>query len=94
MTKVLLRLYVAGTSATSRQAERNFARLLSLVGSECRTEIVDVVARPDMAESAGILATPTLSFEHPVRPRRVIGDLSNPQKVIEFLGIRPKDDRT
>ena len=90
----MLRLYVAGTSAASRQAERNFERLLSLLGPDCQTEIVDVVTRPEMAERAGILATPTLSFEHPLRPRRVIGDLSNPQKVIDFLGIPPKDGRT
>ncbi|HZT27185.1 MAG TPA: circadian clock KaiB family protein [Pseudolabrys sp.] len=92
MTKPLLRLYVAGNSATSRQAERNFDRLHALIGADYCAEVIDVVANPEIAERAGILATPTLSYEHPVRPRRIIGDLSDPKRVIDFLGIPPKED--
>lgn len=91
MTKTPLRLYVAGNSATSRQAEKNFDRLRALIGGNYEFEIVDVIARPDLAERAGILATPTLSHEHPARPRRIIGDLSDSKRIIDFLGLRSKD---
>lgn len=59
-------------------------------------EVIDVLAQPQLAERAGVLATPTLSYEHPDRPRRIIGDLSDAKRVLEFLGIEPReaqDDR-
>lgn len=92
VTTFLLRLYVARTSATSRQAEQNFERLRRLIGADMKVEIIDVVAHPELAEKAGILATPTLSYEHPDRPRRIIGDLSDPHRVIGFLGLVSKDE--
>jgi circadian clock protein KaiB len=86
----LLRLYIAGSSATSRRAEKNLGHLRAYLGSAWNVEVVDVLEKPDVADGAGILATPTLSYEHPERPRRVIGDLSDVKRVLEFLGIEPK----
>lgn len=57
-----------------------------------RLEIIDVLASPELAEKAGILATPTLSYEHGPRPRRIVGDLSDARRVLEFLGIKPNGD--
>jgi circadian clock protein KaiB len=57
-----------------------------------QVEVVDVLLRPELAEQAGILATPTLSYEHVTRPRRIIGDLSDAKRVLEFLGIEPNGD--
>ena len=54
-----------------------------------KIEIIDVLARPELAERAGILATPTLSYEHETRPRRIVGDLSDTRRILEFLGINP-----
>ena len=54
-----------------------------------KIEIIDVLASPELAEQAGILATPTLSYEHSTRPRRIVGDLSDTRRVLEFLGINP-----
>jgi circadian clock protein KaiB len=91
VTKSLLRLYIAGNSAASRRAERNFSLLRKfLTEAEWHIEIIDVVARPDLAEQASILATPTLCYEDQIRPRRIIGDLSDAKRVLEFLGIEPK----
>lgn len=93
MTKPLLRLYIAGNSAISRRAEQNLSHLRSLMKPDSwDVQVVDVLTKPELAEQAGILATPTLSYEHPVRPRRIIGDLSNAKRVLEFLGIEPKGD--
>ena len=57
-----------------------------------KIEIIDVLARPQLAEEAGILATPTLTYENQGRPRRIVGDLSDTRRVLEFLGISPDGD--
>lgn len=88
----LLRLYIAGKSPSSQRAESNLIALRCLIGPEWKIEIVDVLTKPELAEESGILATPTLSYEHPERrPRRVIGDLSDAKRVLEFLGIEVKE---
>jgi circadian clock protein KaiB len=88
VTKPLLRLYIAGNSAISRRAEQNLLHLQGLVKPGAwEVHVIDVLAKPELAEEAGILATPTLSYEHPVRPRRIIGDLSDAKRVLDFLGI-------
>lgn len=91
MTEPLLRLYIAGNSASSRRAEQNLLHVRKRVNAgACTTEIIDVLVKPELAEQAGILATPTLTYEHPSRSRRIVGDLSDTKRVLEFLGIEPK----
>lgn len=93
MTKPSLRLYIAGNSAISRRAEHNLSHLRRLIKPEFwDVQVIDVLTKPELAEQAGILATPTLSYEHPVRPRRIIGDLSDTKRVLNFLGIELKGD--
>lgn len=92
MTEILLQLYIAGTSASSRRAEQNLIRLRQLAREECEVEIIDVLAKPELADQARILATPTLCYNHPIRPRRIIGDLSDSKRVLDFLGIEPRGD--
>jgi circadian clock protein KaiB len=87
----LLRLYIAGNAASSRLAEQNLARLRSFIKAEWKVEIIDVLANPELAEQASILATPTLCYHHSGRPRRIVGDLSDIKRVLEFLGIEPKE---
>jgi circadian clock protein KaiB len=91
VTERLLRLYIAGNSAVSRRAQQNLQQLGTLIKPDVwRVEVIDVIEKPELAEKAGILATPTLSYEDTVRPRRIIGDLNDAKKVLEFLGIEPK----
>lgn len=92
MSDFLLRLYIAGKSPSSQRAQSNLPALRGLVGPEWKIEIIDVLTSPELAEKSGILATPTLSYEHSERrPRRVIGDLSDAKRVLEFLGIEAKE---
>jgi circadian clock protein KaiB len=93
VTEPVLRLYIAGNSATARRAERQVLDLQARIDPAWKVEVVDVVSEPELAERAGILATPTLSFEHPDRPRRIVGDLSDTTRVMEFLGVEPKGKR-
>jgi circadian clock protein KaiB len=86
----MLRLYVAGGSATARRAEMQLAALEAQIEPELKVEVIDVHEKPELAEKAGILATPTLAYEHPERSRRIVGDLGDIKRVLEFLGIEPK----
>lgn len=89
----MLRLYIAGNSASSRRAEQNLDQLRKhMKHGEGKIEVIDVLLRPDLAEKAGILATPTLSYDLSPRPRRVVGDLSDARRVLEFLGIEPNGE--
>ena len=92
MSEALLRLYVAGTAPSSQRARDNLARLQqSVLPVGLGVQVIDVLAEPHLAEEAKILATPTLSYDHPSRPRRIIGDLSETRKVLDFLGFDERD---
>ena len=92
-TGSVLRLYIAGNSPSSRRAEQNLNQLRTLIKADgWQVEVIDVLANPDLAEKASVLATPTLCYEHSGRPRRVIGDLSDAKRVLTFLGILSKGD--
>jgi circadian clock protein KaiB len=92
VSETLLRLYIAGSAAASRRAEQNLDRLQTFIKPDgWKVEIIDVLAAPELAEQASILATPTLCYHHSGRPRRIIGDLSDTKRVLEFLGIEPKE---
>lgn len=55
-------------------------------------EIIDILEHPKLAEDERILATPTLIKQLPPPLRRVIGDLSDREKVLLGLDLRPKED--
>jgi circadian clock protein KaiB len=95
VTNLLLRLYIAGPSATSRRAEQNLLRLQDIAKAKngLEVEVIDVLKNPELAEQAAIIATPTLAYEHPVRPRRIIGDLSEVERVLDFLGIESEGNK-
>lgn len=86
--KRVLRLYVAGKTARS---ERAIADLKSLCEEELaghyRVEVIDVLENPAAAERAKVLATPTVIKELPLPVRRVIGDLSQTEKVLVGLDL-------
>jgi circadian clock protein KaiB len=84
----LLRLFVSGTTPRSRRAIDNLQRICDqyLVG-RYRIEIIDLRESPAWATEEQILATPTLMKVRPRPPRRVIGDLSQLDRVLHGLEI-------
>lgn len=86
----LLKLYVAGKGA---RAEAAIANLRHLCDTELRgqyeLEVIDIIEHPEQAEEAKILATPTLIKQLPPPLRRVIGDLSDKEKLLLGLDVRP-----
>ncbi len=90
MPKFLFKLFVTGQTPRSQRAVANLRRLCEEeLGQEYEMVVIDVLERPQMAEDEKILATPTLVKELPLPPRRVIGDLSDPAKVLLGLDLEP-----
>lgn len=82
-------LYVSGEAPSSRRARDNFARLCAdHLPPGYDVKVIDVMTEPHLAEAARILATPTLIYGDPAVPKRIIGDLGDSQRVLEFLGIQ------
>ena len=89
--RLTLRLYVAGETPAAKRAVESQKRLVEALAGEVDVEIVDILDRPDLAEAAGVLATPTLSDDSVYPPRRIIGDISDTDQVLEYFGYRRKD---
>jgi circadian clock protein KaiB len=85
---VELRLYVAGSNLLSRRALENLGAILDRTPpGTYGLEVVDLVAEPERADEHRILATPTLVRLAPAPVRKLIGDLSDAERVREHLGI-------
>lgn len=90
LSRYLLKLYVAGESVRSSAAIANLRRICEQdLQGRYELEIIDVFESPDQAEDARILATPTLVKALPPPLRRVIGDLSDKEKVLLGLELVP-----
>jgi len=92
----LLKLYVSGQTPRAKLAIDNLKRLCEEeLGGEYAMEVIDVLEHPQLAEDDKILATPTLIKQLPPPLRRVIGDLSDKEKVLVGLDLRvtPGDQR-
>ncbi len=86
--KLILRLYVTGQSLNSEKASANIRKLLDEeTPDRYQLEIIDVLKQPARAEQDGIIATPTLLKLQPLPVCRIIGDLSNRERVLSGLGI-------
>lgn len=82
----VLRLYVAGATARSRRAIQSLREIChERLPRECLYEVVDVYQRPELARFDQVVAVPTLVRLRPLPVRRVIGDLSDAEKVIKLL---------
>ncbi len=91
MSKYLLTLYVTGTSPRAKIAIANLEGICRQeLEGRYELEIVDVLENPQRAEDEKILATPTLIKQLPPPLRRVIGDLSDKDKVLLGLAVQPR----
>ena len=88
MAAVSLKLYLGGGTPPSERAILALDRLRDMLDDDSDVEIVDLRERPEVAEAERILATPLLVRTQPQPERRVIGDLSDPERVLTSLGLR------
>jgi len=85
----VLKLYVTGTSPRTSVAIANLRRICDQeLHGRYQLEIIDVQEHPQLAEDEKILATPTLIKQLPPPLRRVIGDLSDKDKVLLGLELQ------
>jgi len=95
MEKFILKLYVTGQTVASERAVANLRRICTHdLQGHYQLLVIDVLENPQLAEDEKILATPTLIKSLPPPLRRVIGDLSNTEKVLLGLFIQPISSTT
>ena len=87
-SKYVLKLYVTGQTSSSKKVIKNLENILKheLKGMY-QLKVIDILKHPRLAEEDKILATPTLTRVLPPPIRRIIGDLSNKERVLLGLDL-------
>ncbi len=87
----VLRLYVTGLTPRSTQAIDTIKAICEEeLKGRYNLEVIDLAKQPELAREADIVAAPTLIKKLPLPLRRLIGDLSNKERVLLGLDLRPK----
>ena len=85
-----LRLYIAGETAKSQAAVENLRKLCDEhLPGRYRIELIDLLKQPQLAKGDQIVAIPTLVRKLPNPVRKIIGDLSNTERALVGLQLRP-----
>ena len=85
-----LQLYIAGQSPKSILAIENLRRVCDEhLPGRSRSEVIDLLENPELARAAEIIAVPTLVRRLPLPMRTIIGDLSDTDRVLVELQLRP-----
>jgi circadian clock protein KaiB len=86
-----LRLYIAGQTARSLAALANLQKICDEhLEGRYRIEVIDLLERPQLARGDQILALPTLVRKLPEPIRKLVGDLSNTERALVGLDLRPR----
>ncbi len=86
-----LRLYIAGQTPRAIAALENLKRICEEhLAGKYHIEVVDLLQNPQLARGDQILAVPTLVRKLPEPVRKIIGDLSNAERVLVGLDLRPR----
>jgi circadian clock protein KaiB len=89
--KYVLRLYVAGLTPRSQKALNNIKKICEEhLKGRYDLEVIDVYQHPVLAKGEQIIAAPTLIKKLPLPLRRFIGDLSDTERILLGLDLRPK----
>ena len=89
--KWVLRLYVAGQTPKSIAAFKNLTLICEeLLGGDYKIEVIDLIQNPKLSRDDQILAVPTLVRKLPSPVRKIIGDLSNRERVLVGLDLIPQ----
>ncbi len=89
--RYVLRLYVTGTTARSARAIQNIRAVCEQnLQGRCDLEVIDIYQHPELAKPEEVVVTPTLVKMLPLPVRRLIGDLSNQERVLVGLDLVPR----
>jgi circadian clock protein KaiB len=87
--KYILKLFVSGILQNSVRAIRNINEICERhLKGNYKLEIIDIYQQPDLAVSEQIIVIPVMIIKSPLPERRIIGDLSNIDKVLEILNCK------
>jgi circadian clock protein KaiB len=90
-----LRLYIAGQTSRSITALANIQRICDEhLEGRYRIEVIDLLERPQLARGDQIVALPTLVRKLPEPIRKLVGDLSNTERALVGLDLRPRARRS
>lgn len=86
--KYVLQLYITGTSRRSVMALTNLKKICKeYLGDHYELEVIDLFQHPELAKDQQIIAAPTLIKKFPLPFRRIIGDMSDKEKVLKGLDL-------
>lgn len=89
--KWILRLYIAGETPRCRTAFNNLKKICEeTLKDKYKIEVIDLLLNPQLSREHQILAIPTLVRKLPVPVRKIIGDLSDTEKVLIGLDLKPR----
>lgn len=89
--RYLLRLYIAGTTSRSARAIANIREICEqYLEGRYELEVIDIYQQPSLVAGDQVVAIPTLIKELPPPLRRLVGDLSNAERVLVGLDITPR----
>ena len=89
--KYVLRLYIAGASLRSSRAVENIKRICEEhLKGRYELEVIDIYQNPMLAQGDQIIAVPTLIKKLPPPLRKFIGDLTDTEKILVGLDLKPK----
>ena len=89
--KYVLKLYVTGMTPRSMKAVMNIKEICEEhLSGRYELEIIDIFQQPVLAQGEQIIAAPTLIKKLPLPLRRFIGDMSDEEKILIGLDLRPK----
>jgi len=86
----ILKLYITGQTPNSIRAIDNLKEICENLQGDFEVRVIDILKDPQLAEDDKIIATPTLVKELPLPLRKIIGDLSNAEKVLLGLDLVTK----
>ena len=90
--KYVLRLYVTGMTPKSTQAIANVQKLCEkYLKGYYELEVIDIYQQPKLAKGEQIIATPTLIKKLPLPLRKLIGDMSDTERFLVGIDLKPKE---
>ncbi|KLK88358.1 hypothetical protein SZ63_04845 [Methanoculleus sediminis] len=90
--RYVLRLYVTGMTPRSQKAIENIKEISEEhLAGRYDLEVIDIYQQPERAQEAQVVATPTLIKQLPLPLRKLIGDMSDKERVLVGLGIQQKE---
>jgi circadian clock protein KaiB len=93
--KYILKLYITGMTPRSQQALRNIEKICrEHLADRFELQVIDIYQQPTLAKDDQIIAVPTLVKKLPAPLRKLIGDLSQEDRIILGLDLKPKNQVT